>query len=70
MAFKSAQASRVLVDHLHASGYTRNLSTNDTTDMLDVTTIADTAMAFIPGQNASTFSLDMLLDALADQPAL
>lgn len=62
MAFKNAQSSRVIVGQVAFSGYTRNVSIDSTTDMLDVTVLSDTAKAFIPGQDTSTMSLSMVLD--------
>ena len=62
MAFKNAQQSRVMLGKLNLSGYTRSISAPSTVDMLDVTTLADTAKTFIPGMNTSTFSVDLLLD--------
>lgn len=62
MAFKNAQQSRVLGGILNLSGYLRNFDVATQTDMLDVTTLADTAKVMIPGQNSSTLQLSLLLD--------
>ena len=62
MAFRSAQSARVLMGILSASAYTRNLGGSYDNEMLDVTTLVDTARKFIVGQNTSTFTIDGPLD--------
>lgn len=68
MTFQAGPAARVLIGLLRASAYTRSLSAQASTDMLDVTTIengtdpASRAKVFIVGQNTSTFSVDGPLD--------
>jgi hypothetical protein len=63
MAFASAQKARLAIGSLNYSGYTRGFSAPITVDMLDVTTIVDTSMSFIPGLDTASFSLDFLLDS-------
>ena len=60
----SSTQSRVAVGLLNATGYARGYSVTSTMEALDVTTLADTAKAFIVGQNESQASLDMLLDTV------
>jgi len=62
MAFINAQKSRVLVGSLDLSGYSRGFNMDSTTEALDVTTIANTAKAFIVGQQSSSFAADLILD--------
>lgn len=62
MAFRNAQKARIYLAHLALSTYTRNASATSPTDMLDVTTLADTSKAFIPGLTTSTFNADGPLD--------
>lgn len=62
MAFRSSQQSRIFVGILAAAAYTRNLSTNSSTEVHDVSTIADTARQFVPGQESASFSIDGPLD--------
>jgi hypothetical protein len=62
MANVSAQKSRVFAGSLNWSGYTRSFGLSDTVDALEVTTLVDTAKAFIVGQNTSTATFDILLD--------
>ena len=64
MAFVSAQASRVAVGLLNASGYTRGYNLSATTAALDTTVLTDRAKTFIIGQDESTGSLDMLFDTV------
>jgi hypothetical protein len=64
MAFVSAQASRVAVGLLNASGYTRGYSLSASTAALDTTVLTDRAKTFIIGQDESSGSLDMLFDTL------
>ena len=62
MPFPNAQKSRILAGSLNWSGYTRTFGLSTSVDMLETTTLADTAKAFIPGQNTSTGAFDILLD--------
>jgi hypothetical protein len=64
MAFKTAQASRVAVGLLNASGYTKGYSLTAQTAALDTTVLTDTAKTFIVGQDESSGSLDMLFDTV------
>jgi len=64
MAFKTAQASRVAVGLLNASGYTKGYSLTAQTTALDTTVLTDTAKTFIIGQDESSGSLDMLFDTV------
>ncbi len=64
MAFKNAQQSRILAGSLHYSGYAKGVDLGLNVDMLDTTTLLDTAMQFITGQDTSTFSFDLLLDTV------
>jgi hypothetical protein len=61
---QNAQKSRVLAGSLNWSGYTRSFGLDSTTDALEVTTLADTAKAFIVGQDTSSASFDILLDTV------
>ena len=60
----SSKDSRVAVGLLNATGYARGYTVTSTMEALDVTTLADTAKAFIVGMNESQASLDMLLDTV------
>lgn len=63
MAFRNAQQSRVYVGILSAAAYARSVDVNSSTGMLDTTTLADTARAFITDiEEAGTFSLSGPLD--------
>lgn len=64
MAFQSAQASRASIGLLNASGYTTNFNVVNEQAALEVTTIANTAKAFIVGQVGANGSFDMILDTL------
>jgi hypothetical protein len=64
MAMKTAQASRVAVGLLNASGYTKGYSLTAQTAALDTTVLTDTAKTFIVGQDESSGSLDMLFDTV------
>lgn len=64
MAFKNAQQTRASIGLLNASGYTRSLAANDTTETLDTTTLVDTARASIVGPNTGDGSFDMILDTV------
>lgn len=63
MAFRNAQQARIYIGILAAAAYARTAASSSSTDMLDVTTLADTTKAFIPGPDTSTFSIDGPLDA-------
>jgi hypothetical protein len=65
MAFQSAQKSRVALGLLNLSGYTKKVDFGGQSAMLDVTTLADAAQVFMPGQDTSSVAIDMLLDASA-----
>ena len=58
----SAQKSRVLVGSLDLSGYSRSFNMESSTEALEVTTIANTAKAFIAGQTSGSFNADLILD--------
>lgn len=63
MTFKNAQQSRLLASYLNVSGYATKVDGfGFTIDMLDVTTLIDTAKKFIPGMSTSECSVEMLLD--------
>jgi hypothetical protein len=62
MASVSSQTSRIFVGSIAWSQFTRSKSLSMDTAMLDTTTINDTDMQYIPGQNSGTVALDMLLD--------
>lgn len=60
----SSKDSRVAVGLLNASGYATGYSVDSTSDVLETTTLADSAKAFIVGQNTSTAQVDMLFDTV------
>lgn len=62
MAFVSAQKSRLLLGDFNFSPVTAQASSDWPSDMLDTTTLNDTAKAFIVGQDTSTFTLSGWLD--------
>lgn len=62
MAFVASLNSRIFVGSLAWTQYTRSKSLSMDTAMLDVTTLNDADMQYIPGQNSGTVALDMLLD--------
>lgn len=62
MAFKAGNAGRAYFGALHLSGYVRDYNAAFSATAVDVTTLADTAKAFIIGQNESTSSLSMVFD--------
>lgn len=62
MAFQSAQKARALVGTLNLSGYAKSVSVTWNQDALDVTTLADTAKAFIVGQDTATAAISLLYD--------
>lgn len=63
MAFVSATKSRVLAGSFSYSCYSRGFSMSSSVDMLEVSTLCDDAKAFIPGQESSTASFDLIYDA-------
>lgn len=62
MAFANAQQSRLWLGNLRISAYSKGATLTWPTDMLDVSTLEDTAYQFIPGQDTSTWSTDLLFD--------
>jgi hypothetical protein len=62
MAFQTAQKSRVLLGKLHLSGYAKGVDSDANVTVLDTTSLVDTAYTSIPGQDTSTFDLDLMLD--------
>lgn len=62
MPFQTAQASRVAVGLLNASGYTRGYEVAAQSATLDATVLSDRQRVFIIGQDESTGSLDMIFD--------
>jgi hypothetical protein len=62
MAFQSAQSARASIGLLNASGYTRQAQSTCAAQALEVTTLADRAKVFIPGQTMGDGSFDMVLD--------
>ena len=65
MAFVASYNSRLFVGAAQWATYARGFNYSDTTDMLDITTLADTSKQMIPGQRTGTVSLDLLLDTAA-----
>jgi hypothetical protein len=65
MAFVASLNSRFYVASAAWAAYARGYSQQVDTDMLEITTLADAAKAFIPGQLSGTVSLDLLLDTAA-----
>ena len=63
MPFVSATKSRVFAGTLSASCYARGFSLSSSVDMLDVSTLCDDAKAYIPGQESSTASFELIHDA-------
>ena len=63
MTIVNAQQSRVLIGAYSYTGYTKGFTYADTVMQLNTTTLADTASTFIVGQNTSTLSIDLLMDA-------
>ncbi len=57
-----AMKTRVLHGSLHASGYAKKVGNKATTVMLDRTSLVDPAYVFQPGQDNSTFDLELMLD--------
>lgn len=53
---------RVLLGSLHLTAYARSLASQASANILDVTTIADTAVRRIPGKRTGTFNADGPLD--------
>lgn len=62
MAFQPSYNSRVLIGSFAFSAYVNDVQFPTSTNMLDVTTLANTAKTFIPGQVTSTASLKGYLD--------
>lgn len=63
MAFRNAQQARLYVGILSAAAYARSVDVNSSTGMLDTTTLADKARAFIPEMEESgSFSVSGPLD--------
>lgn len=58
----NAQKARLYVSGVRLSGKARGFAFNDVVDMLDSTTLEDTAYMYMPGQTGSTVSIDLLLD--------
>jgi hypothetical protein len=69
MSFVSAQKARVLIGDFNFTPVTAQAGSEWPTDMLDVTTLNDTAKAFIPGLDTSTFTLSGWLDVDATADA-
>jgi len=65
MAFVASLNSRFYVATAAWAAYARGYSQSVDTDMLEITTLADTAKQFIPGQFTGTVNLDLLLDTVA-----
>lgn len=63
MAFVSAQKSVVLLGDFNFTVVTANVNAAWTADMLDYSTLADTAKQLIPGQDTSTATLSGWLDS-------
>lgn len=62
MTFVNAQQTRVLIGDFNFTPVTAQASTDITVEMLDHTTLNDTAKVFIPGLDTSTFSLSGWMD--------
>ena len=69
MAFRSSKQARAYVGRLDASCYARTASVDSPTEMLDTTTLCDTAKAFIVGDEESSFSVAGPLDTDATADA-
>lgn len=69
ISFVSATKSRVLIGDFSFSPVTAQVSPEWSTDMLDVTTLADAAKVCIPGQDTSTAQLSGWLDVSATADA-
>jgi hypothetical protein len=65
MSYVSAQQSRLLLGDFALSGYVSSVSPEYTVDMLDVTTIADQAKAYIAGQTTGALTFDGFYDVAA-----
>ncbi len=63
MAFRSSSQARVYAGILAAAAYARTAGASSVADMHDITTLADTAKAMLPGPNTSTFQVAGPLDA-------
>lgn len=62
MAFSSSQSARVLARYVALSAYARSFSVDDSTDMLEVSTLHSTAKEFIAGLRGGQISVDGPLD--------
>lgn len=62
MAFITAQKARLFHGPLAVAGLARNVQTQWQQQVLEVTTLADTAKQFILGQDENMLSVDMLFD--------
>lgn len=62
MSFLSAQRWRILLGDFNLSCFVTDASPTFDAAMLDVTTLCDTARAYIPGQTTSTLSVTGYLD--------
>jgi hypothetical protein len=69
MAFQPSYKSRVLLGSLNLSCQIRNMTLDESIDMVDVSTICDQAKQFIPGQPDGTFSADGPLDVATSTAA-
>ena len=58
----ASTSSRIFVGNLGWHAYATGYSFDDTTAMLDVTTLVDTSAKFIPGVESGTLSVDTILD--------
>lgn len=70
MAFVPANRSRVLAGSFSYSCYSRGFSMSSSIDMLEVSTLCDDAKAFIPGQDTSTASFDLIYDTAQSSHAV
>jgi hypothetical protein len=65
MAYVSAQKARAAIGLLNASGYTESFNVAWESMVLDVSTLADAAKAFIVGQQSASAAFTMFLDTSA-----
>jgi hypothetical protein len=63
MPFVNAQQSDVFAGAINYTGYTKSFSRDATVEVLDVTTLANTAKTYIVGQQTSTMSIGLFMDA-------
>lgn len=70
MASQSAQVARVCLGDFSLSPKLTSVTHPWSADMLDVTTLADTAKQYVPGLDGSTFSMSGFHDALIDTDAV